>query len=126
MADVRDSFVRASNDISKAAQDAAYVAIGLGVIGFQKAQVRRQEIQKLIESQISTQRNAVETPVADLRKEVTKALKEIDKTLGQLIERVDASFEPVADRLPSGAQAFVHQAREARDQLRGYLTSLAA
>ncbi|MGH9169310.1 MAG: hypothetical protein ACRD0Z_00300 [Acidimicrobiales bacterium] len=126
MADVRQSFAKASNDISKVAQDAAYVAIGLGVIGFQKAQVRRRELLKLVETQVSSQRASAEGPVTDLRKEVTKALKEIDKTLGQLIERVDAGIEPVAERLPAGAQAFVHQAKEARDQLRGYLSAIAA
>ena len=126
MADVRFDLNKTAADITKAAQDAAYVAIGLGVIGFQKAQVRRQEFQKLIESQVSRQRSTVEAPVANYRKEFGKALKEIDKTVSQFIERLDATFEPVAERLPSGAQAVVHQAREARDQLRGYLTSLAA
>ncbi|HEV8064134.1 MAG TPA: hypothetical protein VGP46_04845 [Acidimicrobiales bacterium] len=133
MADVRKDFTKAANDFNKTAndltriaQDAAYVAIGLGVISFQKAQVRRQELQKLIETQISSQRSAGAGPVADVRKEFGKALKELDKTLGQLIERVDASLEPVSDRLPAGAQALVHQAKGARDQLRGYLTSLAA
>jgi hypothetical protein len=126
MADVRENITNASNDITKAVQDAIYVAIGLGVIGFQKAQVRRREVQKFIEQQISSQRSAAEAPIADLRKEINKALQEIDKTLGQLIERVDATLEPVSERLPAGAQAFVHQAKEARDQLRGYLTSLTA
>ena len=31
-------------DLPKTLKDAAYVTIGLGVIGFQKAQVRRQEL----------------------------------------------------------------------------------
>ena len=33
-------------DITKTLRDAAYVTIGLGVIGFQRAQVRRQELTK--------------------------------------------------------------------------------
>jgi len=39
---------------------------------------------------------------------------------------MDATFDPVSERLPAGAQAVVQQAKEARDQLRGFLTSLAA
>jgi hypothetical protein len=126
MGDLYDTFNKASNDLAKAAQDFLYVAVGLGVIGFQKAQVRRQEIQKLIESQIASQRGTVETPVSELRTEMNKALKDIDKNVTQLIERFDAAFVPVEERLPAGAQALVHQARGARDQLRGYLSSGAA
>ena len=53
-------------------------------------------------------------------------MKDIDTAFGQLIERVDATFEPVSERLPAGAQALVHQAKEARDQMRGYIASLPA
>ncbi len=45
-------------------RDAAYIAIGLGVIGFQRAQVRREELAK----QFASQRAAVDavlTPVRD-------------------------------------------------------------
>jgi hypothetical protein len=120
--EARKELSKTANDITKAAQDAAYVAIGLGVMGFQKAQVRRRELL----SQLESRRATFETPINDFRKEIAKALKEIDKTFGQLFERVDATIEPVSERLPAGAQAVVHQAREARDHLRGYLTSLAA
>ena len=36
--------------VSKVALDALYVSVGLGVIAFQKAQVRRQELTKTLES----------------------------------------------------------------------------
>lgn len=117
------------SDLTKVAQDAAYVAIGLGVLGFQKAQVRRRELQSQLESlqeQFGHASKRGQAPIADLRKEIAKAMKEFDKTMSQLIERFDATVEPVSERLPAGAQAAIHQAREARDHLRGYLTSLAA
>lgn len=120
MPDIKNDFTKAAGDITKAAQDAAYVAIGLGVIGLQKAQVRRRELQTQFEGLQG------QVPIATLRKELAKAVKDLDTTFGQLIERMDASFEPVSERLPAGAQAVVQQAIQARDQLRGYLTSLAA
>ena len=128
---------KTAGDLTKIAQDAAYVAIGLGVLGFQKAQVRRRELRSQLEDlqgQLGYvgRRNRTPAgrrnrgPVSDYRKEIAKAMKEFDKTVGQLIERWDARVDPVSERLPAGAQAAIQQAREARDQLRGYLTSLAA
>jgi len=38
--------------VSKVALDALYVSVGLGVIAFQKAQVRRNELTKSIEEQL--------------------------------------------------------------------------
>lgn len=38
--------------VSKVALDALYVSVGLGVIAFQKAQVRRHELTKSIEGQV--------------------------------------------------------------------------
>jgi hypothetical protein len=37
------------NDLSAAARDAAFVAVGLGLIGFQRAQVRRRELEQRID-----------------------------------------------------------------------------
>jgi hypothetical protein len=37
------------NDLSAAARDAAFVAVGFGLIGFQRAQVRRRELEQRID-----------------------------------------------------------------------------
>jgi len=127
MADIRSDVTKAATEITRVAQDAAYVAIGLGVIGVQKAQVRRRELRSQFERPLEDVRKAVEAPIADFRKEFAKAVKEFDKTFGQFIERFDATIEPMSERLPAGAQQVVQQAKEARDQLRDYLvTQLAA
>jgi hypothetical protein len=36
------------DDVTNAVKDATYVSIGLGVIAFQRIQVRRNELQKLV------------------------------------------------------------------------------
>ena len=122
MPDIRKDFSKTAQDFAKAVEDAAYVAIGLGVLGYQKVQVRRQELL----AQLNSQRSTLDTPLTDVRQEVAKAWKEFDRNLSQVIERVDATFEPVEQRLPATAQAVVQQAKEARDQLRTYFTQLAA
>ncbi len=38
-------------DLPKTVKDATYVAVGFGVLGFQRAQVRRQELRRQLESQ---------------------------------------------------------------------------
>lgn len=117
MADFRQDLNRTAQDFTKVAQDAAYVAIGLGVIGFQKAQVARRE---LVE-QLDRQRTSGGDQAAEVRAQVTKALKDFDKVVSQLIERADATLEPVSERLPEQAQQVVKQVREVRDQVREYI-----
>ena len=77
-------------------------------------------------SRSSASASLVETPLGEARQDFAKAMKEIDRTVGRVFERIDASLEPVSELLPPSAQAVVQQAREVRDQLRGYFTSLAA
>jgi len=120
MSEHKTDVSKAAAEITKVAQDAAYVAIGLGVLGLQKAQVRRRELQNQLDTL------GGQLPIANVRKEFAKALKDLDTAFGQLIEQMDATFEPVSERLPAGAQALVQQAKEARDQMRGYFASLAA
>lgn len=117
MADIRKDLTRTAEDLSKVAQDAAYVAVGLGVVGLQKTQVARRELL----GQIEKQADVLEGPLSEVRQQVAKAWKEFDRALGKLIERADSTFEPVTDRLPAQAQAAVKQARQTRDQLRNLL-----
>lgn len=44
---------QAAADLNDAVKEAAYVAVGLGVLGFQKAQVQRVELMKQLESQLA-------------------------------------------------------------------------
>jgi hypothetical protein len=108
---------KTAQDITNAAREAAYVAIGLGVIGLQRAQVARREIVE----QLDRQRSAGAGQATEVRSQLLKAWKELDKVAGTVFERVDATVEPVTDRLPEQAQLVVKQMREARDQLRVYL-----
>lgn len=117
MADIRNDFSRTAQDLSRVAQDAAYVAVGLGVVGFQRAQVARRELME----QLERQAKAADRPLGDFRTHFSRAYKELDAALGQLITAADTTFEPVAELLPEPVQQVVKQTREARDQVRSFL-----
>ncbi|MHB1986828.1 MAG: hypothetical protein ACYCSF_02400 [Acidimicrobiales bacterium] len=114
MPDIRRDFNRTAQDLTRVAQDAAYVAVGLGVVGFQKTQVARRE---LVE-QIEKQRAVVDVQAAEVRAQLARTWRELDNALGQIFNRADATLAPVTSRLPLKAQALVSQARETRDQVR--------
>jgi len=50
-----------TNDIPRIARDAFYVGVGLGVIGFQKAQVQRAELTKTVKGQVGEAKDQLET-----------------------------------------------------------------
>ena len=106
---------RNAKDLSRIAQDAAYVAIGFGVLGFQRAQVARRELT----AELDRRRSAGSRD--ELRSQVKRAWTQLDRAVGELIAEVDTTIEPVAERLGEPAQSVVKQAQELRDQLRSYL-----
>ena len=93
-------------DLTKTLKDAAYVTVGLGVIGFQKAQVRRQELRKQLESQLT-----------DTRQQVQKIAKDLET-------RVEPVIDQLEERLPEQAKDLVKQAREAAKDAQAQLTAL--
>jgi hypothetical protein len=110
------------DDIAKAAREAAYVAIGLTVMGFQRAEVRRRELVDLAKQQ----RPTVDGSLNDARAEVARRAKEIDARFGALVAVLETRVQPVEKRLPAPAQALLGQARDTRSQLREYILSALA
>ncbi|MDA8044867.1 MAG: hypothetical protein M0Z30_06465 [Actinomycetota bacterium] len=116
---------KAAADLNKAVRDAAYVAVGLGVIGFQKAQVQRVELSKQLEAQMAglatfgEQLNgqaepyieAAQKQVADLRDQLTKLAGDlipseapidaatVRSQLTELAKSVDEALAPVRQQL---------------------------
>ncbi|HUC37254.1 MAG TPA: hypothetical protein VMR97_09035 [Acidimicrobiales bacterium] len=122
MPDLKD----VTDEITRTARDAAYIAVGLGVLGFQRAQVRRQELLKLI----AEPTGQVAERLDGVRGEFSKQVKAVDEAVTQVIDRINASLEPIEDRLPGQARDVVKQVhaftREAREQLRSVVLRAAA
>ncbi len=133
MPEINADVTQAAKDIAAVAKDATYVVIGAGVLGFQQAQVQRQELMK----RLADPKAGIEDRVTAARSDLSGALHTVDVTVEGLmerfediIERLEAAVAPLEDRLPAQArdlakQAHV-QAREARSQIRSRIPTAAA
>jgi hypothetical protein len=112
-----------TDDILGTARDAAYVAVGLGVLAFQRAQVRRQELIKAL----SGTRGDLEGRLGGVREEIKSRVMFIDDQFAHVLDTIEASIIPVEDRLPEPARDLVRQARtqahEVRQQIRQFLAA---
>jgi uncharacterized membrane-anchored protein YhcB (DUF1043 family) len=108
-------------DVQKTLKDAAYVTVGLGVIAFQKAQVRRRELAKQFETQLKTAQSQLATQRKVVEEQVAAGAEQLEKLTKQINERIDPVLSKVEERLPEAARDLVRQARtaahNAQDQL---------
>ena len=103
-------------DLTKTIKDAAYITIGFGVLAFQKAQVRRRELEKQFEDQTT-----------DLRAQFAKVADEVEERIEPLVGAVETSLDQLEERLPDQAREAFKSARtaakEAGEVLRTRLAS---
>ncbi len=116
MDDLRQDIARAAQAAAGFAKEASYVAIGAGVLGLQKAQVRRHEL--AVAAERANESGTVPGSLFDGREQMLKRARGLDSSVAQVIKVVDSTLESVFQRLPQPVQAIVQQAREARDELR--------
>ena len=91
---------KAAADFNDALKEAAYVAVGLGVLGFQRAQVQRVELMKQIESQLTalaafsqTLNQQAESYISAAREQLVEAREQLIKLSSDVLpsERPDAA-----------------------------------
>ena len=107
------------------AKDAFYVSVGLAVLGVQQAQVRRNELKKLVDDQVA----ATKAQFEDLTTSWESRVGTIDARLQTVEAKFDAVVDQLKERLPKPAGDVLTQAhdlvRAARDQVRGRLAPAA-
>jgi hypothetical protein len=93
-------------DVRKTITDAGYIAIGLGVMGFQQAQSRRRELQERLEGasgciaeRARDARGQIEGLAGELGQRVEPIKDQVEGRLGDLPERVTKAVEPVRTRV---------------------------
>jgi len=131
--DIDTDLTRAARDIAAVAKDASYVLIGAGVLGYQQAQVQRQELLKRLaepKADLEGRLAAVRTDLSGALHSVDTTIEDVAERLEDIIERLEAAVAPLEERLPTQArdmakQAHV-QAKEARTQLRSRIPTVAA
>jgi hypothetical protein len=107
-------------ELANVARDTTYVVVGLGVLGVQRSQVRRQELQRWLEKQdFST--GSLETHVSTARTELAKRAITLDDLLEQAIEQVETSLQPLEAQLPEPARDVVAKAHSQGREVRGYI-----
>lgn len=74
-------------DVQKTLKDALYVTVGLGVIGFQKAQVRRRELTKQVEDQRKRVEGQVAAGAGQLDKLTKQVREQVTPVIGQIVTR---------------------------------------
>jgi ElaB/YqjD/DUF883 family membrane-anchored ribosome-binding protein len=111
-----------SKGVTDLARDAAYVAVGLGVLGFQRAQVQRVELRSKL-----TKDFALDQRIQDVRAELTKGVKQLDDLFESAAQFVETSFQPLEEQLPPTVTQLTTkafgQAREVREQIRRRVAS---
>jgi ElaB/YqjD/DUF883 family membrane-anchored ribosome-binding protein len=108
--------------VTELARDAAYVAVGLGVLGFQRAQVQRVELQNRLSKDLSLDQH-----LSGVRTELTKGIQQLDELLESATQFIETSIQPLEQQLPAAVTQFrtkaFEQAREVRSQIRQRVTA---
>jgi len=98
-------------DLRKTAADAAYIAVGAGVLGFQQAQVRRKEAGERLATIAKDAQSAVETQAASIRSLVTDGTSGTVGTATSTIKGLDPRqwAEPVIGDVRQRVEPVIEQ-----------------
>ena len=117
MPDVTTNIGTLSKGVTDLARDAAYIAVGLGVLGYQRVQVQRVELQNRLSQDVS-----LEERVDEVRQGVAKGFRQIDELADSAAHFVETTLQPIEERLPAPVTQLTtkarDQAREVRAQIR--------
>jgi hypothetical protein len=106
-----------SKGVTDLARDAAYVAVGLGVLGYQRAQVQRVELQNRLSQDLE-----LDQRIDDVRHGVAKGIQHIDDFAESAVQFVESTLQPIEEKLPPSVTQLTakarEQAREVRTQIR--------
>jgi hypothetical protein len=104
-------------DVRKTFTDAGYIAIGLGVMGFQQAQVRRRELQGRLENAGSCladrardARERAQEFAGEIGQRVEPLKGQVEGRLGDLPDRINKAVEGSLGDLPERVNKAVEEA----------------
>ena len=107
MPDVSTNISTLSKGVTDLARDAAYVAVGLGVLAYQRAQVQRVELQKRLPKDLP-----IDQRIGDVRQGVAKGYRQIDDIAESAAHFVETTLQPIEERLPTSVTQITTKARE--------------
>jgi hypothetical protein len=119
MPDVTNNLTAFSKGVTDLARDTAYVAVGLGVLAYQRAQVQRVELQNRLSHDFDID---LDKRIGDVRGGVAKGIHQLDDLAETAVQFVETTFEPIEEKLPPTVSQLTikarEQAREVRSQIR--------
>jgi hypothetical protein len=113
MPDVKNNISTLSRGVTDLARDAAYVAVGLGVLGYQRVQVQRVELKNKLSQDL-----ALEQRIGDVRQGVAKGINQIDGLAESATNFVESTLQPLEERLPTSVTQLTTKAREQTREVR--------
>ena len=105
-----------ANEVASFARDAAYVAVGLGVLGYQRVQVQRVALEKRLGHEVP-----LEEWLAEVRAGVQDGARRLDDALERAVQLVEATIQPLEDQLPPPARDLAGMAHAGARQVREHL-----
>ncbi len=102
--------------LARRARDAAFVAVGLGVLGLQRAQVVRNELMR---------EERVDEGVARLRSEVAGGAQQVTGWIGDTLSFVSGQLSPFGAQLPAPARDVAEKVRAGLEAIGAQLRQLA-
>ncbi|HWE54984.1 MAG TPA: hypothetical protein VG435_05700 [Acidimicrobiales bacterium] len=122
---------KAASDLTDALKEATYVAVGLGVLGFQRAQVQRVELTKQLETQLaglSTFFNSLngqtESYMKTIREQLEEARTQLAKLSGDILPGDAPDAAAVRSQLTELAKSVDEAVAPVRQQFEGQLDRL--
>jgi hypothetical protein len=88
-------------DVRKTLEDAAYITVGVGVIAFQQAQVRRREVQASVEKQAKEAKSFLKSRTNDGKVKLEGLAKDVSGRVEPLVGDLRQRFEPIAEQIQS-------------------------
>jgi len=124
-------------DVTQTLKDSAYVAVGLSVLGFQRAQVARRELASTVgvdrdrleaslKAQVEDLAGVLDAQLIEVRTQVQKAVANLEEALEPVAKEFEVRFDDVEQRLPDHVKAVVASARQAAETAATQVRSLLA
>jgi len=105
-------------DIPKTVQDAAYVTVGVGVLAFQQAQVRRREAQADLEARVQKARSVIARQAQDAKSSIETATKDVCSSLEAATKDARTKAEALGSDVRERVEPIVDQLQTVPVQVR--------
>ena len=119
MTDVTTTVQCVTRNVTDLARDVAYVAVGLGVLGYQRLQVHRVELANKLPRDYS-----LDQAIGDVRGGVSKGFDQMDELAESATKLLEITLQPLEERLPPTVGQLSAKAREQARGMRSQIRHL--